>query len=98
MGSSKEIFLKVDEFEAELKALEGSATNISKVKSEDIKNVNKKVILESMDTMQSIITTFTSSIDAYVKLSKKDIKEAESMKEKWINKDVQLANSIKGGN
>ncbi|NMD71578.1 hypothetical protein HHO41_14845 [Bacillus sp. DNRA2] len=97
MGSSKEIFLKVDEFDAELKALEGSVTSISKVKSDDIKNVNKKVILESMDIMHSIITTFTSSIEAYVKLSKKDIKEAESMKEKWITKDNELANSIKGG-
>lgn len=96
MASSKEILLNPEGYESEIERFSSSVTEVAAIESKQVLNVKKKTILESMDLMMSIMDLFTKSMEAYVALSNKDINEMKSMKEKWVNKDAQLAHDIEG--
>lgn len=96
MASSKEIVLNPEGYEAEIDRFSSSVTEVAGVESKQVLDVKKKTMLESMDLMMSIIDSFTKSIEAYVALSQKDINEMRTIKEKWVNKDAQIAHDIEG--
>lgn len=96
MTSSKEIVLHPENYDLEVDQFANSVMNVSAVESKQLLDVKKKSMLESMDMMVSILETFTKSMEAYVALSKKDVSEMKSIKEKWVNKDAEIAHDIEG--
>ncbi len=96
MASSKEIVLNPEGYESEVEQFSNSVSGVASVESKQILEVKKKSILESMDLMMSILETFAKSMEAYVALSKKDVDEMKAIKEKWVNKDAEIAHDIEG--
>lgn len=96
MASSKEILLNPEGYDSEIEQFTNAVTEVASIESKHVLDVKKKSILESMDMMMSILDSFTKSMDAYVALSRKDINEMKALKEKWVNKDAQIAHDIEG--
>ncbi len=94
MASSNEILLNPEGYDAEIEHFSSCVTEVSAIESKEVLNAKKKSILDSMNLMMSIMDSFTKSMEAYVALSRKDVTEMKAMKEKWVNKDVQIAHDI----
>lgn len=96
MASSNEILLNIEGFDSEIEQFTNSVTEVASIESKQVLDIKKQSILESMDMMMSILDSFAKSMDAYVALSRKDINEMKVLKEKWVNKDAEIAHDIEG--
>ncbi|MFA8437455.1 hypothetical protein [Pueribacillus sp. YX66] len=96
MASSNEILLNIEGFDSEIEQFTNSVTEVASIESKQVLDIKKQSILESMDMMMSILDSFAKSMDAYVALSRKDINEMKVLKERWVNKDAEIAHDIEG--
>lgn len=96
MASSNEVFIDPVGLDSDVSAFEDTTSDISNINATSALEVKKKTILDSMDTMISIIETFNQCVEQYVALANKDVDEVKSIKEQWVMTDTKIASDIEG--
>ena len=91
-----EVYLNPDGFKGEVDSFKKTTSELASLSPKNAVDANKNTILDSVDELIAIVNLFSECIEQYMTLSTKDAEEMESLKEKWVLKDLNLANEIDG--
>lgn len=91
-----EVYLNPDGFKGEIDSFKTTTGELASLSPKNAVDANKNTILDSVDELIAMVNLFSECIEQYMALSTKDVEEMESIKEKWVLKDLTLANEIDG--
>ncbi|MBO1909813.1 hypothetical protein [Sporosarcina sp. 6E9] len=91
-----EVYLNPDAFKGEVDSFKATTGELASLSVKDTVNANKDTILDSVSELIAIVNLFNECVEQYMALSNKDVAEMESLREKWVQKDLNLANEMDG--
>lgn len=91
-----EVYLNPEGFNSEVDSFKATTGELATLSVKDAVNANQKTILDSVDHLVALVNLFSECVEQYSALSSKDVAEMESIKQKWVQKDLELANEIDG--
>ena len=91
-----EVYLNPDGFKGEIDSFKTTTGELASLSRKNAVDANKNTVLDSVDELIAMVNLFSECVEQYMALSTKDVEEMESLKEKWVLKDLTLANEIDG--
>ena len=91
-----DVYLNPEGFKGEVDSFKKSTSDLASLSVANTVEAKKHTVLNSVDELMAIVNLFSENIEQYIALSEKDVREMDSLKEKWVQKDLTLANEIDG--
>ncbi|MDS9472572.1 hypothetical protein [Sporosarcina pasteurii] len=91
-----EVYLNPNGFKGEVDSFKRTTSELAGLSAKNTVDANQETILDSVSELIAIVNLFSECVEQYMALSNKDVAEMESLKEKWVQKDLQLANEMDG--